>query len=344
MPGRRHWLASAAAMGCGWPMLAARAASPLDAALLLPVLADTDESPERGVFFGIFREDSLPDVLATAESDLRRQPAAAMWFTRFESAFPESQLRFLAQRGTAAQVTWEPWAAGNRPVPLADIVAGRWDAYIDSWATAAARLGLPFMLRFGHEFNGDWYPWCTVHNGRDPALYVRAYRRVVDRFRQAGAHQVQWVWCFNNDSVPAAAWNDPRAAWPGSEYVDWIGIDGYNFGTSRDWSRWTSFEHAFSGAVSLAREIASDKPVVIAETGCSETGGDKAAWIERMFLDLEAMPSVRAFTWFDIVKETSWSLTTSDAAWLAAIHGLRRPTVRGNGRALLSIVPSRRPR
>lgn len=172
---------------------------------------------------------------------------------------------------------------------------------------------------------------------------MKAYRRVVQRFRQAGAHQVQWVWCFNNDSVPVTAWNDPRAAWPGDDCVDWIGIDGYNFGTSRNWSRWAGFEQVFASSVALARELAPGKPVILAELGCSETGGDKAAWIERMFSDLESMPTVRAFTWFDIVKETSWAFTSSDESWLAAVQGLRRASIRGSGRALLSVTKPRRP-
>jgi hypothetical protein len=53
------------------------------------------------------------------------------------------------------------------------------------------------------------------------------------------------------------------------------------------------------------------------------------------------MPSVRAFTWFDIVKETSWALTSSEASWLAAIHALRQPHIRGNGAALLAVAASR---
>lgn len=315
--------------------------APLDAALALPVLADANPDPSSGVFFGIFRENALTEVVKDAGADLRRKPAAAMWFTRFGSAFPESQIRFLAAQGMAAQVTWEPWGAHDEAIPLADINAGRWDAYLDTWGSAAARLDLPFMLRFGHEFNGDWYPWSLARNGRLGSAYASAFRRVVTRLRAAGARRVQHVWCFNRDSQPAEPWNDPRAAYPGDDVVDWIGIDGYNFGTSQSWSRWTAFRDLFASGVALAGELSPRKPIVLAEMGCSEAGGDKAEWITRMAADLAGMPSVRAFTWFDIVKETSWSLTSSDASWLAAIHALRQPHIRGNGNALLAVAASR---
>jgi hypothetical protein len=323
---------------CGTP---AGSANPgLDEALALPVLQDTSTDPAGGVFFGIFREDVLTDVVSGAQADLRRRPAAAMWFTRFGSAFPQSQLQYLASLGVAGQVTWEPWGAHDEAITLAQIEAGRWDAYIDTWAQAAAQLDLPFMLRFGHEFNGNWYPWSVAKNGSNGEAFARVYRRVVARFRAAGARKVQHVWCFNNDSQPAAAWNDPRFAYPGDDVVDWIGIDGYNFGTSQSWSRWTSFADLFAGPLATAQAISPRKPVVLAEMGCSEAGGDKAAWITRMAADLAQMPSVRALTWFDIVKETSWALSSSEASWHSAILALRQPHIRGNGSALLSVAAS----
>ncbi|MBW8828420.1 MAG: hypothetical protein JF606_03105 [Burkholderiales bacterium] len=336
----RRRLLAASTLGLSLPACGGsprKSSALLDDALALPVLVDRDEDGSRGIFFGIFRENSLPDVVAGAQADLRRQPAAAMWFTRFGSAFPEQQILFLAQRGIAAQVTWEPWGHGNAAIPLADILAGRWDSTIDAWAQGAARVDLPFMLRVGHEFNGDWYPWCIVNNGRQPELFAKVHRYIVNRFRAAGANKVRWVWCFNNDSTPAASWNDPRAAYPGDDYVHWIGIDGYNFGTSQSWSQWKPFSQVFANAVTMARKIAPSKPIVLAEMGCSETGGDKAAWIQRMFSDIETLPNVRAFTWFDTTKETSWALTSSDTSWLTAIQGLRRASIRGNANALLSV-------
>lgn len=310
----------------------------LDAALAQPVLTDTNTSPTGGVFFGVFREAALTEFVPAATADLRRKPAAAMWFTRFGSNFPTTQIQYLAGQGLAAQVTWEPWGAHDEAIALADINAGNWDTYIDSWGAAAAALDLPFMLRFGHEFNGNWYPWSLAKNGQDGNAYKAAFRRVVTRLRAAGAHKIRHVWCFNNESTPAQSWNDPRNAYPGDDVVDWIGIDGYNFGTSQTWSRWTSFRDVFRSAVEMASQIAPTKPVILAEMGCSETGGDKATWITQMATELAQMPSVRAFTWFDTMKETSWQLTSSDASWLAAIQLLHQPRIRGNAAALLAVA------
>lgn len=335
------WGGGLAASGGGQAWANTAAADPLDDALAWPVRTDTNTNPSGGVFFGIFRETALTEFVPAAAADLRFKPAAAMWFTRFGSNFPTTQIQYLASQGMAAQVTWEPWDTHDEPIPLADINAGKWDAYIDSWGAAAAALNLPFMLRWGHEFNGNWYPWSLAKNGADTAAakaYKLAFRRVVTRLRAAGASKIRHVWCFNNANTPNTSWNDPALAYPGDDVVDWIGIDGYNFGGSQSWSRWTSFQGVFSTAVALSTQISPKKPVILAELGCSETGGNKAAWIAEMAAELAKMPTVRAFTWFDTMKETSWQLTSSDASWLAAIQLLHQPMIRGNAAALLAVA------
>jgi len=309
-----------------------------EAELALPVLDDANAADSQGVFFGIFREMTAPELVAEAPGDLRRKPAAVLSFSRFGGAFPQTQVLYLHQQGYVPQITWEPWGPHDEPMPLADFVNGKWDAYITQYAKDAARLDLPFMLRWGHEFNSDWYPWSLIKNGRDPQLYVQAFRRIVDIFRREGANKVQFVWCFNNDSVPNESWNSPVSAYPGDEYVDWIGIDGYNWGTSKSWSSWRSFEQVVKTAYDMAQKIAPSKPILIAEIASAETGGDKAAWIKGMFTALPNMPAIRGVSWFDLRKETAWNIDSSSGAWAAMIQGLRQPWVRGNAEAMYKVA------
>ena len=38
--------------------------------------------------------------------------------------------------------------------------------------------------------------------------------------------------------------------YPGDAYVEWIGVDGYNFGDDHDqWHKWSSFEAVFAGVL-----------------------------------------------------------------------------------------------
>jgi hypothetical protein len=313
------------------------AETPLEAAQRLPIIEDADASNTQGVFFGLFRASLLTDVPEESAADLRRKPASLMWFSRFGGDFPESAVLFLHQQGMLAHIAWEPWNAYGQGIPLADIVAGKWDDYLDTYAKDAARVDLPVLLRLGHEMNGDWYPWSLDKNGRNAELYVQAFRHIVERFRKLGANKVQFVWCINNVSVPEAGWNALAASYPGDDYVNWVGIDGYNFGTSQNGSAWRSFEQTFRPAYEAVVKRAPGKPILIGEMASSETGGNKAQWIKEMFRVLPTMPNIRAITWFDILKETSWNVDSSDAAWQAMIEGLRLPWVRGNGEAMAHV-------
>ena len=67
--------------------------------------------------------------------------------------------------------------------------------------------------------------------------------------------------------------------YPGGYYVDWICIDGYNWGTNPvQPDRWKTFGEVFGLTYSTLTQISS-RPIMIGETASSELGGSKAAWI-----------------------------------------------------------------
>lgn len=96
------------------------------------------------------------------------------------------------------------------------------------------------------------------------------------------------------------------------DYVDWVGIDGYNWGTTREWSSWESLDSLIGRAY---RAFAGRKPLMIAEVSSAESGGNKGAWITSAARALKArFPAVRALVWFHIDKETDWRIDSSPSA------------------------------
>ena len=95
------------------------------------------------------------------------------------------------------------------------------------------------IVSFGDEMNGDWFPWSGAYYGgakpvpgrpnewEGPELFKRAFRYVVERVRARGAHNIQWIFQTNNYSFPMETWNFAPAYYPGSEYVDWLGMSVY---------------------------------------------------------------------------------------------------------------------
>ena len=175
--------------------------------------------------------------------------------------------------------------------------------------------------------NGNWYPWDGSHNGANAsatAKYIAAYRRIHDLFVSAGATNVVWVFCPNVDSVPGDAWNQWSNYYPGDAYVDWMGFDGYNWGTVQTGSSWRTFAN-IAGTIYTGL-AGKGKPIMIAETASTELGGDKAAWIAGLLPVLGgSFPSIRAVVWFHMNKETDWRVDSSPAAREAFVTMARNP-------------------
>ncbi len=254
-----------------------------------------------------------PLVVGDLEAALNRKIPQVVTFQDWSAPFPDLDAREARARGKTLQITWEPWHfADPNAVKLNDIIAGKYDKYIDSWANGARSFGGEIWIRWGHEMNGNWYPWSLGQNGGDAQTYVRAYRHIHDRFRRAGASNVRWVWCFNAESVPDVSWNDPAKAYPGDAYVDAVAVDGYNFGTTTAHSRWQSFEEIFARPVALATKNWPTKPLWIGETGCATTGGDKVKWLGAMDAALRGpFNRVESVTWFEAAKEADWRVMSS---------------------------------
>jgi beta-mannanase len=119
-------------------------------------------------------------------------------------------------------------------------------------------------------------------------------------------------------STPSPA-DDWRRYYPGDHFVDWVGMDGYNWGTTRPWSRWQRFGEIFGP---IYPDYAARKPTMICEIASAERGGDKAAWIRNMGAELAGrFARIRSVVWFDANKETDWRIDSSPAS-LAAFRSI----------------------
>lgn len=239
------------------------------------------------------------------------------WDSSTNSAFRADKVREVHNRGAIPMITWEPWNTSkgvNQPqYSLKQISGGAHDSYIRGWARSAAQINGTIYLRFAHEMNGNWYPWAAGVNGNNAGDYVNAWNHVVDIFRAEGADNVQWVWSPNKD-YPGAT--DLRSLFPGDSRVDWLAIDGYNFGTAKAGQQWRSFNDTFKGTYDIITSF-SERPVMIGETGSTEVGGDKAAWIRDGMSPAnlaQHFPRLHAIIYFNQVGSGNWPLETSAAA------------------------------
>jgi beta-mannanase len=210
---------------------------------------------------------------------------------------------------------------------LSDVIAGSYDAYIREFAEDARDWGHPFFLRFNWEMNGRWFPWSEGVNGNQPGEFVAAWRHVHDIFAAVGADNVTWVWCPNVD--PDGIFADLGSLYPGDEYVDWTGLDGYNWGLNpANPDRWRSFNDLYSTTYQrVADVIAPEKPLLIGEIGSTEQGGSKANWIDEALTAIPVYyPKIRGLLWFDTYDSgMDWPIETSASSAGAFAQAIQSP-------------------
>ncbi|HEV7399285.1 MAG TPA: glycosyl hydrolase [Solirubrobacterales bacterium] len=252
--------------------------------------------------------------------------------------FPTTPMENIRKHGAIPFFSWSsqstPSSLNEPNFQLSDIIAGTYDSYIRSFATAAKNWGHPFFLRFDWEMNGNWFPWSEGVNGNKSGEYVTAWRHVHDIFAAVGATNVSWVWCPNVD--PNKEFRDYSSMYPGDGYVDWTSLDGYNWGKApyRP-AGWKTFDQLFSSTYHrIVDSIAPAKPMVIGEVGSTEYGGSKAKWIEEMLSELPtAYPKIHGLVWFNREAEgepMDWSIETSSSATSAFASGIQNPAYAGS--------------
>jgi beta-mannanase len=189
---------------------------------------------------------------------------------------------------------------------LYSIVENHFDAFFTDWAKRLKKVNGVVLLRILHEFNGDWYPWCVVNNDKNPRLVITAFRHIHDIFQEEGATNVKFIWCPNSTSYPQEKWNYMMEAYPGDEYVDFLGLDIYN-GAGKELPVWRSFRKEGIESYFILTQQLPNKPLFVCEISSRERkesemkpNQNKAEWIKQMSEAVRTdMSKIRLLTWFN---------------------------------------------
>jgi len=281
-----------------------------------------------GVFYG--NQGWKMDQVRAMEAWQQKSNAVVVLFTNWDTSQKaqknlfEQQLMNIWNNGNVPLISWEPFLRSGTPDNIeAQIAAGTYDSYIREWgARLKTFLSGPDLvlgtsddrrayLRPAHEMNGNWYPWSASPGVSTPADYVAMWRRVHGLVSGLGigpAH-LQWVWAVNHtDNGPFTA----EQYFPGDAYLDWVGIDGYNWGASQPWSSWTSPDAVFNPTLARVRALSS-KPLAITETAATSltasgvSVAQKSAWTAALFT-WATSNGAGMLCWFNLDKETEWAV------------------------------------
>lgn len=203
-----------------------------------PVAIPSDEvtihAPARRVSARFLRPGSRQAVFGEFDLQNRLDVRARMRhdFINFSQGSIErltDTVGWAAAEGQVALLSWEPKIPGRTKLSagmLKEVSRGRYDGYVRRAADALRRTEQPVILRFAAEMDqatDELHPWA----GRDPAMFVRAWRRVHSIFDRQGAHNVRFAWTPGGYFVGKKFASDDW--YPGDAYVDVVGFSAYAF-------------------------------------------------------------------------------------------------------------------
>jgi hypothetical protein len=270
--------------------------------------------PVAGALFGTTVDGmgSGPGTGLTAlENKIGRRFDIVDTYYDWRNTFPTKIERNMVAMGRIPMISW-------KGVALQPIISGRFDKMIRARANALHAFKDWVFLRWGWEMNGTWEAWSGDRNQPNgPAKFVKAWRHIRQIFWAAHASNVIFVWAPNDGDLPRASWNHFTHYYPGDKYVDWVGVDGFNWGGTHSWSNWLSIDGILAPVYNAYH---NRKPIMVAETGSTEKGGNKAKWIAHARSVLRTRyPSVAAFVYFNGTSpdNADFRATTSAAAFSA---------------------------
>ncbi|MEK0317614.1 glycosyl hydrolase [Cohnella sp. 56] len=155
----------------------------------------------------------------------------------------------------------------------------RWKAYLDKTAAGLQDLknaGVTVIFRPLHEMNGDWFWW----GNQDAATYKNVWINMYNYFTNTkGLNNLIWVY------APDASRGNRTSYYPGSSYVDIVGLDAYSDNPST--------------VAGYSELVALGKPFAFSEIGPSTTGAsfDYTKWSSAIKNNFPA--TVYFFAWND---------------------------------------------
>lgn len=267
-------------------------------------------SPSAPFTWGVF-EPSAPEVLTqlTAMEEAVQHPFTFLIrYQTLEENAPIYGLKKAYGQGKYVELTLQTVEAGpasarpdERIHPnariLYSILDGKYDDYFAEYAERLKSFGHPVLFRLNNEMNGDWCWYSAFYTSKDAELYKASWRYIHQIFDEHGVDNVIWVWNPHDLSRPEFKWNHFMAYYPGDEYVDVIGLTGYNTGTYFPGERWRSFSEIYAPMYDQYSAL-FDKPFMITEFASNSVGGSKTAWMKDMFEQLPHYPNIKAAIWW----------------------------------------------
>jgi len=251
--------------------------------------------------WGIF-EPAAPQTfekLDIIEQQLNYTFPVLLRYQSFDERLPILALNAAYERGRTVELTLQTtYNFTDNSGAIYDILSGKYDDYFNIYAEQLKAFNHPILFRLNNEMNGDWCWYSAHYYSKDAELYKTMWRYIRTVFDNHGVDNVIWVWNPHDMSFPNFKWNHYLMYYPGDEYVDVIGLTGYNTGNYFSGEKWREFDGIYP-QVYRDYDQHFAKPFMITEFGSNSVGGNKTAWLNRMFDQIGQFNKIKIAIWWN---------------------------------------------
>lgn len=197
--------------------------------------------------------------------------------------FPEKLMTDIKNRNAIPLIEWEPVlfssdsdndSSENEKIFLA-ISLGKYDDYLKQCATMLRSYADPVFINFAPEFDNPEKPW-SISGNNTPEEFQKAWWHIHIFLNNLGISNITWVW--------SPKYTSSSNYYPGSHFVDWIGVNCLNYGDKLSDTDWYSFSDLYAPYHNSLAGF--QKPIMITEFGTSY-GPDQGLWLNNAFSDIK---------------------------------------------------------
>lgn len=295
-------------------------------------LTPEEPEPNRAVYLGFWTQGLWddqaktlhPEKLKELEKKINKKAAIAHYFRGWEYLQDPTVVEEL---NTLSKEGWRPMISVN-PYFFEDcqskgmtlykaIMVGNCDEVMRNIGRNLKNVKDPFFLRFAWEMNVPTIEWSIQKTASWNEEYKNAWIRFHNILKEEGAANAIWVFAPQIESPSTIEFD---LLYPGEEYVDWVGLDGYNWGDTQSWSNWQDFSTVFLNSYNKLRTIAPGKPFMLSEVNTTDIGGNKGLWYKDMLTHQipEIFTNIDAIVFFNEDKtkqeKVNWLIDASPDA------------------------------
>ena len=204
----------------------------------------------------------------------------------------KKSLHLISTNGYIPMICWALPKNEQGETDWQAILDKKYDFFLEQYAAQLRVLSSPVFIN----------PELSNTVSSSPSTQKKGWQYLYTYFYSLGISNITWVW------TPPTP--DFKICYPGSIFVDWVGVKILNYTNNQKSTEWYSFKELYSPYKSKVKDL--QKPVMITELG-SLNGETQSEWLKRAFEDIRNEPAIKGTLLYNQEKQFAGTKNNSSA-------------------------------